>query len=239
MKKISILATLMLCATMVLTGCGDKVDLNSTFVSEKEAVDVPIDNPIIDVENEPYEILPMKMGIDIQNIEDASFHCTFSMSDINFEEKTIKMSIYEMDIYDAVEIENMKVGDSVVVHDNSYKIESIERDGDYVDINGGFGYEVNGMTFSAFEGGTYRTLCADDFPSYSLVGTVTLPISDEFIFSDSATGDFDDEPKYISFDNMKDYMEGVEEWFRDFSYINTKVYIKDNQIISISRHWVP
>lgn len=259
MKKI-LLVWLAVC--MLLVGCTQQtVEQGTSELDEKEIVqEENIKEEVSDVVVEPETqetpevveekneeiiaqeetiILPMKSGIDIENIEDAIINVAFDINAFDFENKTLAVELFEMDIYDAVDIFNMKVGDIIVVQDEKFPVESIKTENGFIDINDGYTYSEFGMTFMSNEGGTYRTILLDDYATYSKMGGRTIKLADELKLIDYTDGDYGNEGVTVEFDGLEDFLLGLDEGHNCFGYQNTQARIVDNQIVEIVRHWVP
>ena len=191
------------------------------------------------VVEEHFVINPLKQGIDLDNVEDAIISIDFNISDFDIENRTLTASFYERDIYDAVEISNMKVGDSIIISDTVFPVDKITKNDEFIDINDGYTYSEFGMTFMPYEGGTYRTLLLDDYSTYSKIGDKVFTISEDFVLTDYEGGEPDNDGVKSNLVDLNNYFNNLSEWSSDFSYTNTVAHIVNNEIVSIVRYWVP
>lgn len=184
-------------------------------------------------------IKPLKMNLDVDNIEDAILNAAYSLTDIDIEKKEITLTLYEQDIYDAIELHTMQVGDSIIVADEVYPVDKITSENEFIDINDGYTESEFGMTFMPNDGGTYRTLLLDDYATYSYITTKTFSLSDEFTLTDYTYGDYGNEGTKTDLNNWDEFTKTLEDWDTEFYYTNTTVRIVNNEVVEINRHWVP
>ena len=231
-KKIIIL---FLSILFVLSGCANNTVQNSEVdtsveVNQEENDEVTMNTKII---------RPLKMDLDTNNLEDVILNCFFYDDDLNVDTQTIKLGLFEQDIYDAVDIHSMSQGDTIIVGDAEYPVETVKEENGYIDINGGYTESEFGMTFAANEGGTYRTLLLDDYSTYSKIGDVELKISDDFELIDYVGDEPNGEGIKVTLNDYQEYTENLEEWNKEFFWNNTEVHIVNNEVVSIIRYWVP
>ncbi len=98
------------------------------------------------------------------------------------------MKVYEQELFDAVEVSQLKAGDTITAGGEEVKITKIEeiKTGG-VAINGG--YDNGGITLFPGDGGTYYQVKENDAKTYQEVGTATLPLGDKFELLDNAKND--------------------------------------------------
>ena len=103
-------------------------------------------------------------------LSDGTYHISFESDKVWVGERKNTINdavVYDYDRYTAPEIEALSEGDTIVTHLNGTEettaltVESIERENNYVTINGGI--EEGGIDLCKEED-HYRTLTWDDFP---------------------------------------------------------------------------
>lgn len=260
-KKITVLLVLTVCVSMFMTGCGkgnakgevSYVDNPNLVVNENNNVETPgvsDDNNVDEVQEPnnndegpavvmPKVVMPMKMGIDTANIEDATMRASFEASAIDPESKTASLALYEMDVYDAVDMTTLAVGDVIIVGDKEYTVDSVDENDGYIEINGGYAASETGMTFVSNDGGTYRATLSDDYATYSKIGDVVLNISDEFSLVDHMGGEPDNEGVSADLAGYSEYVGGLDKSGIVFDCSNVEVHIVNNELVSVVRYWVP
>ena len=139
-------------------------------------------------------------------LSDGTYHISFESDKVWVGERKNTINdavVYDYDRYTAPEIEALSEGDTIVTHLNGTEettaltVESIERENNYVTINGGI--EEGGIDLCKEED-HYRTLTWDDFPAYYEVGVVKqLVMADDIELSDGAA-DFGADPVMVKGD---------------------------------------
>lgn len=132
--------------------------------------------------------------------------------------------------FDAVEVTQLKVGDTLTAAGQTLQITEIEelKNGDY-NLNGG--YEKNGITLAPDDGGTYRQIREDDAYYYQELGTVTVPLSDQFELVDNA----ENANQTWTAKDMTQFKDGDIP----FTAHNTTVTVESGKILHIHRVYTP
>lgn len=239
-NRLRIMMLLMASSALVLTACwseaaveadGDGASLiietESSEDGEEEAEEVVATNGRV--------VKPYAITVDVNNPEDCILPAAFKTSDINTEAMEITYTMYNEDYYDAVEINMLQIGDTLVYDGEDMVVETIEdRSGDLF-INGGM--DMGGCELRAADGGTYVSHGANDIPTYSEVGRITLPIAESLEISDSINNP--NAPVVAGYEDLEDYIEGLEEWSSSFSELDTRVEIRGGKVVAITRIWRP
>ena len=77
----------------------------------------------------------------------------------------------------------------------------------------------------------------DGHSHYDELGKVQLALSEDFEIVDCGVNP--DDPDTTITTGQKSYLEGLEDWQKEFSPLNTKVDIEDGMIRRIRRIWIP
>ena len=166
------------------------------------------------------EVQPMKGVLLSDPLSDGTYHISFESDKVWVGERRNTINdavVYDYDRYTAPEIEALSEGDTIATHLNGTEeitaltVESIERENNYVTINGGI--EEGGIDLCK-EDDHYRTLTWDDFPVYYEVGVAKqLVMADDIELSDGAA-DFEADPVIVKGDRaVCDAMSNEEDGY--------------------------
>ena len=191
------------------------------------------------------EVQPMQGVLLSDPLSDGTYHISFESDKVGVGEgrNTINDAVvYDYDRYTAPEIEALREGDTIATHLNGTEkitaltVESIERENNYVTINGGI--EEGGIDLCK-EDDHYRTLTWDDFPAYYEVGVAKqLVMADDIELSDGAA-DFEADPVIVKGDRaVCDAMSNEEDGY-GWNAGNTTVTIQNGEMTHADRIWVP
>ena len=245
-KTVSILIALSL--TMLLTACGSEASVDaetnpegniSTAEASAKEDDTAADNTEAEATGESTGgnyISPLPVTVDLSNPEDMVAPVKFIKDGFNTESGELTFTMYSIDRYDSVQISMLQIGDILKYDGADIKVESIEDVNGSLVINGGL--ELGGCDLKPNDGGTYVGQGMDDYPTYTEIGVLTLPLSEALIFSDAI--DDPNNPRQVNKEGLADYLEGLDE--SDGKYFfpgNTTLEIRNSQIINITRRWVP
>ena len=180
-------------------------------------------------------VKPLPAGYSPDSLSNCTVPAVFTVDDFDWAANTLQIKVYSQDLYDIVEIGYLAVGDTLVFQGRPIVVNSIDR-GKYgfITVNGGI--EHDGAELAPCEGGTYRGILLDDHAVYTLLGTATLPLADDFVMIDC--GSEPNDPFDTIRNNAKDYIQKLT--VKDnFNELNTEVLIKDGKITQINRRWIP
>ena len=191
------------------------------------------------------EVHPMQGVLLSDPLSDGTYHISFESDKVWVGERknTINNAVvYDYDRYTAADIEALSEGDTIITHLNGTEeitaltVESVERENNYVTINGGI--EEGGIDLCK-EDDHYRTLTWDDYPAYYEVGVVKqLVMADDIELSDGAA-DFEADPVIVKGDRtVCDAMSNEEDTY-GWNAGNTTVTIQNGEITRADRIWVP
>ena len=185
------------------------------------------------------QIKPFYFGSSTQDIEDMVLNVRFSVSDIDIVNNKIKFGIYNPDLYDAVEVNELKVGDKIVVSEEEILIDSIEENSNFVEINGGIGESENGVSLVAADGGTYRSVVFNDHSTFAYVGETEFPFANNFVIEDYFGGDYGNDGRKASLENLSEFIKELPEGYGEFGEICTTLRVVNNEVVNITRCWIP
>ena len=219
MKKIALL--LIFCLT--LSACGT-------------AAEVPAATPAPEVTEQseagPVTVVPLTQTIDAVN---GTLHISLKEGDVYVNDKNLpemKVTIHAYELYDAVAMSALKVGDSIIRLGEDITVNSLEQaeNGDLI-VNGGL--DVGGHVFRPGDGGTYYEISYNDAKCFNVVGEAFLPLADSFSFTDGS--DLDSEPQTYYLDDF--FVEGRFGWY--FFPSNTTIRLENGVAVSMERVYIP
>ena len=205
--------TVLLALGITMAGCGA-----SSSTAGSTAASTPSTTSSEAQEAQKTEVQPMQGVLLSDPLSDGTYHISFESDKVWVGERKNTINdavVYDYDRYTAPEIEALSEGDTIVTHLNGTEettaltVESIERENNYVTINGGI--EEGGIDLCKEED-HYRTLTWDDFPAYYEVGVVKqLVMADDIELSDGAA-DFGADPVMVKGDRaVCDAMSSEED----------------------------
>ena len=217
MKKILSVIMAVILSLGMLAGCGTKTETES-----KE--------PNVNV------ISPLPETIDINALD----NCTVAISlekggaYVNDSGKMVMdVTVYSYELYDIVDIASLKENDVILRKNEEVKVTEIERlETGLVRINGG--EENGGFDLVSNDSTEYYESGMNDIKAYYELGSVTLPVSDEFEYVDESDLDADAK-KYFAGDFLKDDA-GIEY---NFSPNNTIIVIENGTTIKMNKTYMP
>ena len=191
------------------------------------------------------EVHPMQGVLLSDPLSDGTYHISFESDKVWVGERknTINNAVvYDYDRYTAADIEALSEGDTIITHLNGTEeitaltVESVERENNYVTINGGI--EEGGIDLCK-EDDHYRTLTWDDFPVYYEVGVAKQLVMAEDIELSDGAADFEADPVIVKGDRaVCDAMSNEEDVY-GWNAGNTTVTIQNGEITRADRIWVP
>lgn len=185
-------------------------------------------------EEEVYVYESANSEFDIDNMSNGLYSISFDRN--NIEGNSInKVDVYTEDAYDSVTVDNLFVGDNLLVAGVPVTIESIVKDNDYALINGGV-YE-NGIDMRWDDSELlWRIVGEDDYGSYTKRGTKSFVLSDNVVFDDY----WDLEAGLMFYEGVDNVVKAIMESENDsFTQYNTVIELTDDEIDRIVRYYVP
>lgn len=191
------------------------------------------------------EVQPMQGVVLSDPLSDGTYHISFESDKVGVGERRNTINdvvVYDYDRYTAPEIEALREGDTIATHLNGTEeitaltVESVERENNYVTINGGI--EEGGIALCK-EDDHYRTLTWDDFPVYYEVGVAKQLVMAEDIELSDGAADFEADPVIVKGDRaVCDAMSNEEDGY-GWNAGNTTVTIQNGEMTHVDRIWVP
>ena len=181
------------------------------------------------------QIAPLPANIEVGKLQDCTLPASFTPEDFDWTRGNLSITLYNKDLYDAVEIQQMQVGDTLVYDGNPMVVNKITKERGGIDINGDI--EEGGCHLVGNEDGTYVARIWDDHATYTELGKAEVALAKDFKIIDC--GEFPEEPSDTIRTGQKRYIENLKNGRKDFFQLNTRVTIKNGMITEIDRHWIP
>ena len=181
------------------------------------------------------QIMPLPAGITVDNLKDCTIPAAFTPDEFNWMGGNLSMTVYNKDLYDAVDISQMKVGDTIIYSGEPMVINKFEEVRGSIDINGGI--DEGGCCLAPNEGGTYVARNCDDHATYTKLGKAEVALADDFVIIDCGMDPRD--PIDTIRTDQKLYIEKLKPGRTDFHSLNTLVTIENGIIKEINRRWIP
>ena len=180
-------------------------------------------------------VSPLPSGLEIDALTDCMVPAEFTCDDFHWMGGNLTMKVFSETLYDAVEVNLLEPGDTILYEGEKIVVETIEKESSMVTVNGGL--DNGGVWLQAGDGGTFRATEFNDHSVYSELGTVELPLSEDFRIIDCGTEPLD--PSVTIATGQKIYLDTIEGWRREFSPLDTKVLIENGLITETVRRWIP
>lgn len=235
--KYKILAVL--AAGIALTACGGSGTPASTPASSA----VPASSRV----QEEGVVEPVS-SFTIEDVTKTPDTITFVSADIASEVKdgTVTARIYSYDAYEKADIDALKVGDKIRLHEEymtgnqfaEVEVTSIEKNDPYhtVTINGGIEQE-GGLELILMDGSEYyRTITFDDYPVYYEVGETELSLADDVVLKDSSA---DPQADAVETTGAQAVAAAINADPDNWTVYNTTLVVQEGKIVEVRRVWVP
>lgn len=181
-------------------------------------------------------VRPLPVRIDVNKFEDGIYPVAFDQKEITKAEGgyMVTFEIFNLDLYDAVELHQMEVGGYIEVDGELMKIDSLSKVGRIV-VNGSI--EEGGAEFIPIGGGVYRYQGMDDVATYTSFGKVTLFVPDTIDFVD--LGNVEESMAGVTIPGEKafDYLTTIDYGY--FNQYSTTIRIEKGAVVGFSRSYRP
>lgn len=180
-------------------------------------------------------ISPLPNDIDINHLENGTLAVSLEQGDAYVDDTgamQMDVTVYTYDLYDMIDIANLKEGDTIIIRGQEVKVTSLERTDMGLLINGGL--DENGYELRTDESTVWYEIGYSDIKSYYEVGKATIRVSADMNFYDSSDLD-KGEVIYYPGDFLTD-KAGIIYYFVPN---NTSIVIEDGMIIEMYRRYTP
>jgi len=252
MKRSTLLIGVMIVLLLVFVGCksaGSVSEVSDPAMQEPQQT-TPAQNQneqsteIADGKQEapleeadaPAVIAPLPVTIDITELEDCTVAVSLEEGDFYADETgaiMMDVTVYVYDVYDMVDVSLMKEGDIILRNQEELPISSIERnESGLILINGGL--DKGGFELFTEENTVYYEQGYSDLKSYYALGSVSLPVSPDFIYNDASDLDKD----AVLF-RSEDFLSDAGNIDYHFNANNTTIQIEDGYVTAMTRVYMP
>ena len=181
-------------------------------------------------------ISPLPESLDINALDNCTVAVTLEKGDAFVDDSgkmVMKIKAFSYELYDMVDIAELKAGDVIKRLNEEIEITELERlDTGLVRINGG--EEKGGFDLASNDSTVYYEIGMNDVKNYYELGEITLPVSDEFEYVDES--DLDSEAKIYY---PGDFLTENAEILYNFTPNNTSIVIENGVIIRMTKVYTP
>ena len=220
--KKALVLTVALC--LLLVGCSDSQNNVDGAVVDSDAV----------VNENVQTIYPLP-DTTMENLSDAILAVSLEEGDAYVDDTgkmQMDLKIYSYDLYDMVDIANLKVGDTIVRHSDEVLVTSKEQNEvGTIYINGGL--DNGGFNLVTEDDGVFYETGYNDHKNWYEVGDATIRVSVDFVFSDNANpeqGEVIFYPGSFLIGEVTNY---------HFTPYNTTIRVENGQIVEMHRRYIP
>lgn len=187
----------------------------------------------------PNKIMPLYTELDMNNLADGDYNAAFEKDNVveKGDEVFISTSIYSEDLYDTVEIHQMKAGDTIFGSGQEEKVEKVIWDDTKSRCCINFdNFDDAVETYEPSEsGGTYYVSGPDGHHSYTMRGKANLKLSKNCVLKDSS--DLEKPEVVVPYADIVKYIKEAE--LGNYMCLNTKVSVTNGEITEIIRWYIP
>ncbi len=175
-------------------------------------------------------------GTFLEDGAEAVFAAGFTEEDIYADDAGVMgmmIRLYDFERFDSDAIHAMAEGDVLVLSGENMKVESLEwNDDGILRVNGG--YEEGGASLHSYKGIAYE-IQENDQPVYFMGKSGWYPVSGDFVFEDASQL-----PSQTSEEHdWSAFVEQLETDTIGFTPYNTKITLRDGEIVGIYRFYTP
>ena len=193
-----------------------------------------------DARNLPRVIRPIQVDLDVNHLRNGIYPVAFSQDSVELVDNgcLIEFEVFSHDLYSANEMKTLKVGDSILLKNEVYAVDSVRFKENIIYINGGLDYVENGgLDFELDEDGKYCFRGFSGSTTYTSHGKLKLLIPSKLQFVDRG--------------NVKESMAGIvvegedvgrylkETDWNGFNEHSTRIRIEEGAVVEFFREYRP
>ena len=181
-------------------------------------------------------ISPLPETIDLSHLDNCTVAVSLKEGDAYVDDTgamQMKVTIYTYELFDLVDILQLKEGDILTIRGQEVCVAEVVRDeSGLVQINGGL--EQGGYNLVTYDDGVFFEILPSDAKYWQELGEATMRVSPDFIYTDSSDLD-KGEVVYYPGDFL---VEGTGIDY-NFSPNNTTIVIENERIVAMNRVYIP
>ncbi len=220
-----------------LTACGNKTATESASPVPATQTPEATITPATQSPDAPVTVKALPSGVDIKDVDDCTLPISLdAKTAYDAETNTMTVTLYDQELFDAVEITQLKEGDTVVIEgDMACVVKDVVDEDGYIIVNGG--RDKGGLEFRSGEGGTYVLCRENDYPSYALLGEYSFSVPDDMIYSDASDPDNESVSEY----SAKQFIDLLQSDDGELSLNprNATIHIENGAVTEITRSYMP
>ena len=182
-------------------------------------------------------VAPMDSPIDVNNLPDGIYPVGFDRGDVFCGASGTYMNavrIYTQDWYDIVDVNTLKVGDTVIVEGEAVPVLSLQETEYGILVNDG--QDARSFYFrSEDDSNGFAIQGLNDMTTYTEQGLTTLTVDPSATFTDA--WDIESEPVTVSCDDIAKAMQ--DSGNDSFVPYNTTVRVEGGKVVEINRVYMP
>lgn len=184
---------------------------------------------------ETRRVSPLPQTLKVENLDNCTIAVSLNEGDAYLDDTGVarmKVTVYDYDRYDPVDIAQLQPKDTIVIRGQEITVSQLERNayGD-VQINGGM--DNDGHTLVTGEDGVFWERLASDAHPWQELGTATLRINENFVFTDNS------DPSGETVWYAGDFLTASSGILYDFTPNNTLLTIENGQAMAMTRIYTP
>ena len=236
MKK---LLVLMLTGCLIFTACAPKEEApaeNEAAESEQEENTEEVTEDTSTAPEEVKVINPLPDTIDVEQLESCTVAVSLTEGDAYVDDAgamQMKVTVFVYDLYDMIDVSMMNPGDAIMINGEELVIETLETS-DFGDVLINGGLDNGGYELRTDETGVYYLNDYSDMKYWRELGEVTVPVSDEFVYTDAS--DLDNGPTEWYPGDFLTEGTGIDY---NFGPANTTIIIEGGRVIAMNRVYTP
>ena len=233
--KIRVFALALIC--LLLSGCGNSAtqpEQTAVPVSTEAAEEEPV-SAVVEETAAPAVIRPLP-DTTMEARNDSILHVSFAEDGIYRDEAgkvLLRVQIYTYDKFDMVDISGLNAGDTILLCGEEITVSAVETNAHgTVLVNGGL--DEGGFDLATDDSGVYYAQGYSDMKSWILAGEAEFPVSEGFVFRDSA-----DLETGVAEYTAEDLLAGIPAAMFGYQPHNTTVRVENGQVAEMERIYTP